>query len=74
MGAKAPLQKVRKPLRVYLDEHTLSEPSRTSHSGQKLMRSPHDGESLLGRHRAEETPFIGHAFENVTAALFKRQS
>jgi transposase len=23
---------------------------------------------------AEQTPFIGHAFENVTAALFKRQS
>src|SRR5204863_6652444 len=31
-------------------------------------------ESVLCRHRTEQTPFIRHAFENVTAALFKRQS
>lgn len=31
-------------------------------------------ESVLGCHRAKQAPFVGHAFEKVTAALFKRQA
>src|SRR5438552_15245881 len=30
--------------------------------------------NMLARHRPEQTPFVGHAFENVTAAPFERQS